>query len=584
MLSGFGGTLSFPGLPVGGRSLGMREQPRSDIQQKGQGGLASGPASQKVQELLNWSSGGEDVEPSPPRGGLTVRSTGSVSLKAGPVQFKDSSFCMASGVDQFGRSGSRGPGTSVQPFSLQVRERRGEADLVGWSAAQLHRGEGRVEPGAAYPVPARDPGAVNVSRSGATSLAPTSSFQDLGAVGRSRSGASSLAPTSLSTGIGGVGRSGPGASSLAPLSGPLDISGVGRSRTGASSLAPHVSSHPQRDSSLVKLYKSGQRLGEYRRVQSAPPPTMSVRAGKARVGFRSPAKVLDTPRLEESLVLDYDEESPEEGEIRAEGTRGGLFHASDDVLQAPVVVRPRATVSRPTRESGPVVRVPRSGVDVEQMTWRERPAQLPLLNPGSVAGPRSTVMTIWIVGHSFIRRAEDQAIRSYFGSTLGFNSRLFNVVWKGKGGMIWRELIPALNSWLVGGICPDVLLLHLGENDLCGVKGVVLLRAMKKDLSLIRQQWAGCHVLWTELVPRRTWRGAIKPRAVDKARRKLNLEVSRFCRDLGFGRVSHKDIRYDNVEFFRGDGVHLSRIGMDLYLLELREVLSRCLKIQHFLG
>ncbi|XP_078515088.1 uncharacterized protein LOC144773887 [Lissotriton helveticus] len=262
-----------------------------------------------------------------------------------------------------------------------VRERRGEADLVGWSAAHLHRGVGRVEPGAAYPIPARDPGAVNVSRSGATSLAPTFSFQDLGAVGRSRSGASSLAPTSLSTGIGGVGRSGPGASSLAPLSGSLDIGGVGRSRTGASSLAPHVSSHQQRDSSLVKLYKSGQRLGEYRRVQSAPPPTMSVRAGKARVGFRSPAKVLDPPRLEESLVLDYDEESPEEGEIRAEGARGGLFHASDDVLQAPVVVRPRATVSRPTRESGPAVRVPRSGVDVEQMAWRERPAQLPLLNP-----------------------------------------------------------------------------------------------------------------------------------------------------------------------------------------------------------
>lgn len=106
------------------------------------------------------------------------------------------------------------------------------------------------------------------------------------------------------------------------------------------------------------------------------------------------------------------------------------------------------------------------------------------------------------------------------------------------------------------------------------------MRAMKRDLVLIKRQWAGCHILWTEFVPRRVWRGAVRPSAVDRARRKLNTEMVRFCRQMGFQRVSHRDIRYEAHEFFRSDGVHLSRIGMDLYLLEVREALARMLHAQ----
>ncbi|XP_078530633.1 uncharacterized protein LOC144817736 isoform X4 [Lissotriton helveticus] len=199
---------------------------------------------------------------------------------------------------------------------------------------------------------------------------------------------------------------------------------------------------------------------------------------------------------------------------------------------------------------------------------------------GSVAGPQAKKLTIWIVGHSFIKLAQVQACHRYVGAMFGFNDRLFNIVWKGKEGMRWKELLPCLNKWMVQGRCPDVLLIHLGENDLCEEKGVVLMRAMKKDLVRLKEQWAACHVLWTELVPRRVWTGALNPKAIDRARRKVNLEISRFCRHLGFGRVMHKELRFEAVEFFRDDGVHLSRIGMDLYLLEIREVLARCLKVQ----
>lgn len=195
-----------------------------------------------------------------------------------------------------------------------------------------------------------------------------------------------------------------------------------------------------------------------------------------------------------------------------------------------------------------------------------------------MAGPHARELTVWLVGHSFIKRAQVHARQSYFGEMLGFNDRCYRVCW--KGGMLWNELIQCLNRAMVGGLCPDVLVLHLGENDLVKVKGVVLLRAIKRDLGLVKERWAGCHVLWTEFVPRRVWRGAVNTRAIDRARRKLNTEVSRFCRHLGFGRISHREIRYESQDFFRQDGVHLSRLGLDLYLLEIREALTRCLNLQ----
>ncbi|XP_078512220.1 uncharacterized protein LOC144771827 [Lissotriton helveticus] len=316
-----------------------------------------------------------------------------------------------------------------------------------------------------------------------------------------------------------------------------------------------------------------QRQGRYGRVQSAPPHGMStqnLKCNMADVGFGK-TRGVTFPDEPESVVLDYVDDSPEEGELR-DVERGVPSHVVESVFQAPVVQKR----VKERRERGPSVRAPPRR-DTVFSASRAEPGRVVSLLPGSVAGPRSPVVTVWIVGHSFVKWGRVQAAQSYFGELLGFNASMFNGVWKGKGGMLRRELIPCLNNNMVGGLCPDILVIHLGENDLCATKGVVLLRAIKKDLGLIKELWAGCHVYWTELIPRRIWRGAVNPKAVDRARMKVNSEVSRCCRGLGFSRISHREIKFETVEFFRDDGVHLSRVGMDLYLLELREVLARSL-------
>ncbi|XP_078533879.1 uncharacterized protein LOC144820112 [Lissotriton helveticus] len=355
---------------------------------------------------------------------------------------------------------------------------------------------------------------------------------------------------------------------------PRDPAAASTRGSGVTPLAPTSSRYRWQALPAAKELQS-QRTGRYGRVQSAPPPgvSKSFKCTVVDTGLgKTRGDLLHTSV--DSVVLDYDEESPEEGEVR-DPERGVPSHVSSSVLQAPVV----QSQVQGRREHGPSSRAPRRP-DALTSETRAEPSRVVSLLPGSVAGPRSSVVTVWIVGHSFVKWARVQAARSYFGDLLGFNDRMFNVLWKGKGGMLWRELIPCLNNNMVGGVCPDILVIHLGENDLCATKGVVLLRAMKRDLGLIKERWAGCHVFWTELIPRRIWRGAVNPRAVDRARKKVNSEVSRCCRSLGFSRISHRDIKFESVEFFRDDGVHLSRVGMELYLLEIREVLARALAMQ----
>ncbi|KAJ1172225.1 hypothetical protein NDU88_004073 [Pleurodeles waltl] len=66
--------------------------------------------------------------------------------------------------------------------------------------------------------------------------------------------------------------------------------------------------------------------------------------------------------------------------------------------------------------------------------------------------------------------------------------------------------------------------------------------------------------------------GGIQTGAIEKAQRKLNKEMKAFC---GLHRITfleNVDLRYEDREFFRGNRVHLSFTGMELYLLQVKEV------------
>ncbi|KAJ1118528.1 hypothetical protein NDU88_006719 [Pleurodeles waltl] len=192
---------------------------------------------------------------------------------------------------------------------------------------------------------------------------------------------------------------------------------------------------------------------------------------------------------------------------------------------------------------------------------------------GCVGGP-DKVCAVWIVGHSFVHWAEEQASSRHFGRQLGLDGSRIKISWVGKSGMRRGELLYVLAKRMEQGVCPDLLVLHLGENDVVALSGIGLLKVMKLDLCRIKERWSGTHMVWTSLVPRRVWRGAHSFRGIEKQRRKINREMRSFCKAQGILVLTHDNIVVSDVELFRQDGGHLSFWGNEHYLLELRLLIA----------
>ncbi|XP_078509656.1 uncharacterized protein LOC144769437 [Lissotriton helveticus] len=192
---------------------------------------------------------------------------------------------------------------------------------------------------------------------------------------------------------------------------------------------------------------------------------------------------------------------------------------------------------------------------------------------GCVCGPGAKTVT-WVVGHSFVHWASKYADRQVYGLSLGLRSSHHEVQWWGKSGMRWGELLPWLTRKVSQLGCPDMLIIHLGENDLVKQSGMSLLHLMQRDLEAMKRNLGGACIVWTEFIPRRIWRGALKPAAVERARRKLNRAMRLFCVDQGIKVLAHVGLQLEQALLFRDDGVHLSHVGNAFYLMELRDLIN----------
>lgn len=146
--------------------------------------------------------------------------------------------------------------------------------------------------------------------------------------------------------------------------------------------------------------------------------------------------------------------------------------------------------------------------------------------------------------------------------------------------MRWVQLLPMLCELSVRRPPPpDLIVIHLGENDLVRSTGLSLLKSMKGDLGWILRCWPRAHIVWSALLPRRVWRGARKPGAIDKARKEVNREVAEFCAGRGISRLCHDLIVFEVPALFRADGVHLSFLGNEIFLSDLYDAVHGSLRL-----
>ncbi|XP_054826926.1 uncharacterized protein LOC129336105 isoform X1 [Eublepharis macularius] len=187
---------------------------------------------------------------------------------------------------------------------------------------------------------------------------------------------------------------------------------------------------------------------------------------------------------------------------------------------------------------------------------------------------------ILICGHSMVFWAAHQARRTRIGSQLGL-SDWARVEWQGRRGLRWPGLLPLLFGRR-SGLPPHVLVIHLGGNDLGLMQGRALSLQVKQDLQFILRRWPGVLIIWSAMLPRRVWREALHRPAIERARMKANRAIQKALGE-GLGiYLPHPRIRATFADLYRGDGVHLSASGNEVFLDDLRQGLR--LALSHLWG
>ncbi|XP_036403175.1 serine/arginine repetitive matrix protein 2-like [Megalops cyprinoides] len=212
-----------------------------------------------------------------------------------------------------------------------------------------------------------------------------------------------------------------------------------------------------------------------------------------------------------------------------------------------------------------------------QRSHREVPLASPMglphgLPPAYASKTCTEVKNVWICGHSLVFWAEKRAKSPEYGKQLGMDSSCVRVWWKGMQGMTWEQLLPLLLKLKGSWPNPDVIILHLGGNDLGKTDPKGLLAAMKKDLTSLKSIFPQCLLVWSDILLRRSWRTTEGAEAMESTRVSVNKKVHTNIAEL----ATHHQIRPgSDTGLYWPDGVHLLGKGIDTFNNDMQDFLEK---------
>ena len=121
----------------------------------------------------------------------------------------------------------------------------------------------------------------------------------------------------------------------------------------------------------------------------------------------------------------------------------------------------------------------------------------------------------------------------------------------------------------------DVVVIHLGWNDLARKGRRWLLNAMRADLMKVADRVKPAKVIRSEVVPRFKWRGAEVHTAVERSRCKLNFAMRKACNGMGWGFERHGLVTLKVPAYYEKDGVHLTGTGLAMFMLNIADALEQ---------
>ncbi|KAM3936161.1 uncharacterized protein RB166_003283 [Leptodactylus fuscus] len=204
-----------------------------------------------------------------------------------------------------------------------------------------------------------------------------------------------------------------------------------------------------------------------------------------------------------------------------------------------------------------------AGILLESVRRRRRPGAGPCL--------------VWVMGHSFVFWGAERAAVRPDGRQLGFAWEVATIRWLGLRGMLWGWVLGEFHRFARLDRPPDVLLLHVGGNDIGRRPFRDLINDIKFDLLRLWALFPGMVTIWSDMVPRKVWKDARSVDRLNKARIKVNRAVGRFMARNGALSVRHYELEAGSGAFWRRNGVHV--MGIDLWCLDLQQGIETALRM-----
>lgn len=173
---------------------------------------------------------------------------------------------------------------------------------------------------------------------------------------------------------------------------------------------------------------------------------------------------------------------------------------------------------------------------------------------------------VWMVGSSIVKNAFIAARSRPGGISLGLSTYNISLWWQGYGGLQLSQLRRKIKWISLFESSPDFIVLHCGGNDLGTLSLTELRWVIRTAVAYLVTNFPMARLIWSQILPRLSWRHSENHKAMDRARIRLNSYAAKQIINMGGAYIRHPDIQMQVPALFRNDGVHLSDVGNCVFL------------------
>ena len=149
-----------------------------------------------------------------------------------------------------------------------------------------------------------------------------------------------------------------------------------------------------------------------------------------------------------------------------------------------------------------------------------------------------------------------------------------NLWWQGYSGLRLNHLKSKLRILSSLEDTPDVIVLHVADNDLGAYEIGDLRYFLRAQLRYIKRHYPNKKI---DMVPNSTTDKLASPennKAMEKARKRLNSYAATRTIGMGGAYMKYPNIYLANAELWSADGIHLSNVGNERFLNSLQHALE----------